>query len=196
MINNFSRVKLKKELNKYSSSELEEVAHDFIARDGMAELINNSTQKKEECVSYFKTGSAFAEKLLGANSSSERTVVNLTMYERKDGEYNLHYCSLPFRGYHHAVMFSSEQLVAMDSGSSSRLLVDDKHFSTLPFLSNSVQQFSMWLQSANRILGSKLKSKISFTFDSSHALTFCYELENSKSSFDQRFDLIYTGKVE
>ncbi len=90
-------------------------------------------------------------------------------------------------------MFSSEQLVAMDSGSSSRLLVDDKHFSTLPFLSNSVQQFSMWLQSANIILGSKLKSKISFTFDSSHALTFCYELENSKSSFDQRFDLIYTS---
>ncbi len=150
--------------------------------------------KKSECVSYFKTGSAFAEKLLGTNSLSERTVVNLTMYERKDGEYNLHYCSLPFRGYHHAVMFSSEQLVAMDIGSSSRLLVDDKHFSTLPFLSNSVQQFSMWLQSANRILGSKLKSKISFTFDSSHALTFFYELENSKSSFDQRFDLIYTSR--
>ncbi len=45
-INNFSRVKLKKEHNKYSSSELEEEANDFLARDGMAELINNSTQKK------------------------------------------------------------------------------------------------------------------------------------------------------
>jgi 2-polyprenyl-3-methyl-5-hydroxy-6-metoxy-1,4-benzoquinol methylase len=145
-----------------------------------------SDAQKSEVVAYGKEGSAFAEKVFGMNLSGTHSFVNLTLFERADGRYNLHYFSLPFRGYYHTVTFSGERAQSLLP---TKFLVEDKHFQSVPLLANSVQQFSLWLRSSRDVLVSN--HNVSFTFNCSHALSLCFELEHSKSLFD----LIYTSNL-
>ncbi len=151
---------------------------------------------KKEFLAYTKTGSAYAEKVLGLDLPNRKTFINFTLYEREDGKYNLHYRSLPFSSYFHTVEFSAKQLLSSSSTATSKLYVANMCFKNLPFLANSVQQFSLWLQSCHKVLSSKGHANITFTFNCSHALNFCYELgEGIYPSPLRQFDLIYTSNL-
>ena len=154
--------------------------------------------RKQEVIGYIKRGFCYAENVLNMKMRSSSTSVNLTLYEREDGVYSLHYGSMPFSGYHHTVEFSPEalKLAGVKGSVCDSLLVPSQSFAALPFLSNSVQQFSIWIQSASEIL-TRGNNSISFTFDNSHALSFCQELQ-WKSSTDvsaSQFDLIYSSNL-
>lgn len=160
------------------------------------ENCNDSTKshvQKSEALAYLKCGSVYAENVLELDVPSTKTVVNFTLYERKDGKYNLHYQSLPFRCYYHTVDFSNKQLESLHATSSIKLLVKDEYFTSKPLLANSVQQFCLWLMFSHEVLNSKHVNNISFMFDCSHALTFCYELEHHKKT--KLFDLIYSSNL-
>jgi hypothetical protein len=132
---------------------------------------------------YCKTGSAYAENVLEVKLSGSRTSVNFTLFERDDGKYSLHYRSLPFSCYYQTLDFTREVLKFPT------LLVKDEYFKSLPFLSNSVQQFCLWLQSAHKVLKTfKHKQNICFTFDCSNAMTYCLQKP-------QEFDLIYSSNL-
>lgn len=161
------------------------------------ENCNDSTKshvQKSEALAYLKCGSVYAENVLELDVPSTKTFVNFTLYERKDGKYNLHYQSLPFRCYYHTVDFSNKQLESLHATNSIELLVKDEHFTSKPLLANSVQQFCLWLMFSHKVLNSKHVNNISFMFDCSHALTFCYELEHHKKTYEL-FDLIYSSNL-
>ena len=149
-----------------------------------------SDAQKSDVLHYLQRGSIYAERVLGLQLSSSSTLVNHTFFEKEDGMYCLHYQSLPFRCYYHTVDFSSEQLQHLTTAVP--IHVDATCFKSSPMLANSVQQFTLWLQSSNAVLVEQ-KHKISFTFDCSHALTFCHDLEYGGES--QKFDLIYTSNL-
>ena len=144
--------------------------------------------RKSEVLSYRKSGSVYAEAVLGLEMPTSQTLVNLTFYEKKDGTYNLHFSLLPFSCFHQSIEFSSQYF---DSSSCVHMLVEDKHFSSNPFLANSVQQFCLWLGSSYKILRSV--SKLKFSVDASHALALCYDLGKGEKS--GKFDLIYSSNL-
>lgn len=151
---------------------------------------------KAEVLAYLKSGSNYAEKVLGFELPQKKTIVNLTLFEKEDWKYTLHYRSLPFSCFFHSVEFSAEQFQSLDPSNLSKLFVKNKYFKFLPFLANSVQQLSLWLQSSHKVLTSKYAKKISFTVNCSHALTFCYELEKGINvNCCKQFDLVYTSNL-
>lgn len=150
-----------------------------------------SEAQKSEVLNYMKNGSVYAESALGVVPSilNNPIDVNVTFFEREDGTYNLHYQSVPFKNYFHTVDFKMGQMKFLNA---TNIPVADEKFSSLPLLANSVQQFSLWVQSACKVLRSELASDISFTFDCSHALSFCQELVDDNSL---KFDSIYSSNL-
>ena len=146
---------------------------------------------KSEVMAYCKTGSVYAENCLDLQLPSSQTFVNFTLFERDDGKYSLHYRSMPFSCYYQTVCFTSNQLRSSKFACHVKLPVRDEHFKSLPYLANSVQQFSLWLQSAHKVFTQK--QNIHFTLDCSNAMTFCNEFKLSKKV--QKFDLIYTSNL-
>ena len=172
--------------------------------------VRNTSQKttdlmKDEIVQYFKTGNAFAEDAFGAPILTGSTDINLTFYERKDGKYSLHYESVPFRSFFHLFQFSQKD---MSSSSISKtitdqLLVKDDQFAKQPFLSNSVQQFALWLISCAATLqeasSSHGRAPITFTFHFSDAIELCLTLQSPNLfeplDCETLFDLVYTSNL-
>ncbi len=155
----------------------------------------HSDVQKSEVLAYVEKGSVYAEMVLDLHFPIiEPSFVNVTFFEREDGTYTLHYRSLPFRCYFHTVEFKNEPIEFLGTALANKLPVPEKYFNLWPLLANSVQQFSLWVQSSHNVL--KSERNISFTFDCSHALNFCYELENgNQSSLFPKFDLIYTSNL-
>jgi 2-polyprenyl-3-methyl-5-hydroxy-6-metoxy-1,4-benzoquinol methylase len=148
--------------------------------------------QKSEVLAYCKSGSTYAENVFEMNLPSSPSLVNFTLFERDDGKYSLHYRSMPFSCYYQTVEFSSKQLRYLTIPG--QVTVKDEHFKLLPYLANSVQQFSLWLQSARKVLTSaKYKQNINFTLDCSHALSLCCGLTESKKI--PKYDLIYTSNL-
>ena len=181
--NNFKRTQ-NLQLDKSASAFVEDSTK--LPRENLPSSLKFEAQKSE-VLSYIKKGSVYAERVLGLQLSATKSLVNFTFFEREDGLYNLHYHSLPFRCYFHAVEFKTE----VEHAPSNELLVVNKYFTMWPLLANSVQQFSLWIQSSHKVLTTE-KESISFTFDCSHALSFCYQLENENSS---QFNLIYSSNL-
>lgn len=149
--------------------------------------------KQPEVINYVKCGSCYAESVMDLDLPTLPTTVNLTLYERADGVYNLHYGSIPFSGYYHTVLFSPEamKLAGVKKNRCDALVVKSQSFKSLPFLSNSFQQFALWIQSANKVLVSTQDRRFSFTFNNLDALAFCQELRHMEDSFD----VIYTSNL-
>lgn len=162
---------------------------------------------KCEVAKYMDTGTCFAEDVLYEAPASERreTTLNLTFYERKDGAYTMHFGLVPFKCFFHTVKFSKQELIALGLSKSTveHLLVKDSHFDSLPFLSNSVQQFSIWLVSSADVLkrasSSSALAHITFTFHCSDAVDFCVQLQTPTlgKRFDcpTCFDLVYSSNL-
>ena len=176
-------------------------------------LIHNvpdATQKsmQREVTDYMRTGTSFAEDVLvdtSAGAVTAKTTINLTFYEREDGKYTMHYGSVPFKCFYHAVRFSTQQLRAagVSRSMAEQLLVEDSHFESLPFLSNSVQQFALWLRSSAttlmQISSSSSAAPITFMFDYSDATDFCFRLQSPAFAqclnCEACFDLVYSSNL-
>ena len=147
--------------------------------------------RKSEVLSYSRSGSVYAEAVLGLKVPTSPTFVNSTFYEKEDGTYNLHYSLLPFSCFHQIIEFSGQYFA---NSRHVHMLVEDEHFSSMPYLANSVQQFSLWLSGSHKVLRSV--SKLKFSVDASHALALCYDLGKSKKTHSSgRFDMIYSSNL-
>ena len=164
------------------------------------------TKSKEEFASYLHCGHCFAESVLNLPVSLSVTSVNLTLYERMDARYTLHYESAPYKCFFQAFQFSPEQIRKNDISHSvlDHLIVEDKHFTDHPLLANSVQQFAMWLSVSAGALKqclAKAPPNVSFTFQCSDALNFCQSLQHAPEAFTTRigfkpmFDAIYSSNL-
>ena len=143
-----------------------------------------------EYQSYLESGTVHGENLVGdVSTRTKETSVNLTLYERRDGKYTLHYGSCPFRCFQHTYICSIEELMdaGMHTSESVRdsMIIDTEAFKRFPLLANSFQQFSSWMSSAATFLQSQ-HANISFTFNSMDVFKFCqaWEIERSEKHFD------------
>ena len=155
-----------------------------------------------EVTSYFHTGSAFVESTLHDSAElSEDTVVNYTLYERKDGVYTLHYASMPFKCFYHSFQFTSKQLkeIKVPERILDLLIMKDSYFKTHPLLANSAQQFALWFQSCAKVLCQGSSPNITFTVHCSDAIEFCQVLQSASHlhtlQVENQFDLIYTSNL-
>ena len=153
--------------------------------------------------SYILEHSAYAEECLNIPYSTEIKAVNPTLFERDDGSYTctLPLGSSPFVGFHHGIIFSKLQIQRVTGGELSEpaLIVEDDAFVKHPMLSNSVQQFSMWVSSsAATLMGwtSQHKPNITLAFNCSDCLLFCEELQNKLfQNLPLSFDTIFTANL-
>ena len=163
-------------------------------------------KSEEEFTSYLHCGHCFAESVLNLPVSSSVTTVNLTLYERMDAQYTLHYESVPYKCFFQAFQFSPEQITKNNISHSvlDHLIVEDQRFTNHPLLANSVQQFAMWLSvSAGALLQclDKPSPNISFTFQCSDALNFCQSLQHAPEAFithigfKPMFDAIHSSNL-
>ena len=140
---------------------------DVLARKGAA--------RAPEVRSYLEVGSCYAEHVVDLDLPKEsKSKVNLTMYERQDGVYTCHYGLMPFQGYYNTIEFSPHFMKSNGVAIPYDVIVPSASFKSKPFLANSFQQFSMWIESSSRVLKDK-EITISFTFDSQDAITFCQQ---------------------
>ena len=162
-----------------------------------------------EILQYYNSGSVFVEEATKdmPSTSKSQTFINLTFYERQDGKYSLHYESIPFRCFFQSYQFSPEQIRSSyresdGAETATTLLVNDSTFDSYPLLSNSVQQFSLWIRSCASILQNVTQSEtgcsnISFTFHHCDALEYCLKLQ-SYSNLSKEvpyYDLIHTSNL-
>ena len=150
------------------------------------------TTRKPEILAYLKDGNCFAENVLDLKLKNSPTSVNLTLFERQNGIYSLHYGSMPYSGYYHTVNFSPTHLASSGVATEvcDSLLVQNKVFKSHPLLANSVQQFTMWVQSTSEIL-SEGSTSVSFFINDQHAESICQELAQAH----RQFDLIHTSNL-
>jgi hypothetical protein len=162
----------------------------FISGDACHEKIMANIP---EASAYLKDGNCYAENVLDIKLRNLPTTVNLTLFEDSNGAYSLHYGSIPYSGYFHTVKFSPSDLATCGVATAlcDPLLVQQKAFKSLPLLANSVQQFTMWVQSTSEIL-SEGSASISFLFNDQHAESFCREIVHEGHS---HFDLIHTSNL-
>ena len=144
----------------------------------------------------------YAEKCLNIPHSTGCKVVNPTLFERENGLYTLHPGSSPFVCFHHGFIFSKSQIQEVTGSGFPEvtLIVEDDAFIKHPLLSNSVQQFSMWVSSsAAMLIGqiSQQKRDITLTLNCSDCLVFCEELQRKgyQNVPTLSFDTIFTSNL-
>ena len=168
--------------------------------------VNQQNRIEAELSNYFQCGCAFVENVLQLPFASTKTFVNLTFFERADGQYSLHYRLTPYLCFFQTFQFSSEQL-RMNGVSVSdlnHLVVEDQQFSDHPLLANSVQQFAIWLSASAKLLSQCLTQEsphISFTLQCSDAVEFCQQMHHDPNSFathlgfEPIFDAIHSSNL-
>ena len=140
---------------------------------------------------YAKKGTAYAE---GVCKQSDRCcgnqpIVNPTFFERyldesKDENFYTTCSTLvPYRCFYHSVLFSSDKM-------SQSAILEANAFQKHPLLANSVQQFSLWLSSAAKVLNHK-KPSVKFIFHCSKAIEYCQLSPDN----DFKYDVIYTSNL-
>ena len=167
------------------------------------ELTNEQKERmKSEVNSYYITGSAFIEQIFHHLSENLADYsVNYTLYERRDGKYTLHYCSIPFKCFYHSFQFTSTQLEEIKAPEPilDLLIMKDSYFKTHPLLANSAQQFALWFQSCAKVLCQGNSPNITFTVHCSDAIEFCQVLQSASHlhtlQVENQFDLIYTSNL-
>ena len=145
-------------------------------------LARKGAARAPEVRSYLEVGSCYAEHVVDLDlPKKSKSKVNLTMYERQDGKYTCHYGLIPFECYYNTIEFSPYFMNSNGVAIPYYVIVPSTSFKSKPFLANSFQQFSMWIQSSSRVLNDK-EITISFTFDSQDAITFCQQQTQQKFS--------------
>ena len=145
-----------------------------------------------ELISHWTSGSSYAECVFNTDLPNTSTTANSTLYESPE-EYTFCRDSDPFMSYHHAVEFSPEAMKMGGTDNDVYMFVQSEGFKLHPLLANSVQQFSMWIQSSNKVLNER-GGDISYTFNNQDALKFCQELQYGDLSGKQ-FDCISSSNL-
>ena len=148
-----------------------------------------------EMVSYLESGSLYAENVFQTDVVAAPTTVNFTLYDNQKGRYTL-FPTPPFNSFYHTVEFSPKAMkrAGVEEGTCATLLVPSASFKSHPLLANSVQQFSMWVQSASTVLKER-RDAISFTFNNRDALAFCQELQHGTAKGGNQFDAIFSSNL-
>lgn len=148
-----------------------------------------------EVVSFLESGSLYAENVFQTDLATSLTTVNFTLYDNQDGKYAL-FINPPFNSFYHTVEFSPKAMkrAGMEDSVCASLLVPSASFKSHLLLANSVQQFSMWVQSASAVFREG-KGAISFTFNNQDALAFCQELQHGKAKGSNQFDAIFSSNL-
>ena len=156
---------------------------------------------------YLQTGSSYAEDIFSLPHTTNRTVINPTVFEDEDGIYNVQYAAAPFRSFYHILEVSKcevQKLGMSPTIAGQPLAVEDTSFQSHPLLSNCVQQFTVWVTSAAASLKmqiSRAKPDITFVFDHSHAISCCEEMLGfsdefvAQTGFQPMFHAIYTASL-
>ena len=149
--------------------------HTRVHGDEDEELARKGAARASEVRSYLEVGSCYAEHVVDLDlPKKSKSKVNPTMYERQDGEYTCYYGLIPFECYYNTIEVSPHFMKSNGVAIPYDVIVPSASFKSKPFLANSFQQFSMWIQSSSRVLKDK-EITISFTFDSQDAITFCQQ---------------------
>jgi len=160
---------------------------------GSAKVENLSFEKKQamekEISSYYKSGNAYAEKVLGiAMEETVQTYYNNSFIERRDNTYTIPHDSIPYNCFYHNLQFSPGCMRMLGH----YYVVEGKEFDGTPLLANSVQQFSIWIQSCASTFNKK-RGLVKFGIKCSDALEFCHQLCNDPSS--SQFDAVHTSNL-
>ena len=156
-----------------------------------------------EISGYRASGNCYAEEVLDIPlPRNANTGINLTMFDREDGKYTAHYNLYPFEGYFHSHQFTAEFFDRIKEFAKPKLLVSSEKFLSKPFLANSFQQFTMWIESTSHVLKCK-KNLISFNFCHQDAVAFClYQMQKNEASLEKvfhgkmlNFDIISTSNL-
>ena len=151
----------------------------------------------KEYRAYLESGSVFGEHVvelsdpLTTDFESERTV-NLTFYEKEDGTYSLHFCSVPYRCFHQRYVYNFSKM--KKSGfhiSECGVKIDQRKFLEFPMLASSFQQFLAWILGSAYALQNN-KSRISFILDTSDAFQFSHSWE---SEGKHRVNLVFASNL-
>ena len=152
-----------------------------------------------EYQSYLESGSVYGESLfrdIRPQLMTKETSVNLTLYERIDGKYTIHYGSCPFRCFQHTYICSVKEMLNTGMHVAATVndcvLIDSKAFERTPLLANSFQQFSISVICTANVLQNQ-QANISFTFNCLDVFEFCHSWEVECSS--KQFDLIFATNV-
>ena len=177
-----------------------EVTRDWHQMIGLSTYTTKAV-REAELKQYARNLSAYAEECLNLPCTTGSKIANPTLFEREDGSYTMPLGSSPFVCFHHGLNFSKSQ-IQMIMGSKftePALIVEDDAFLKYPLLSNSVQQFSMWVSSsAATLIGQVFQRRrdISFTLNCSDCLVFCDELQkNVFQNLPSTFDTIFTSNL-
>ncbi|XP_065911531.1 uncharacterized protein [Dysidea avara] len=150
---------------------------------------------KDEIASYYKSGNAFAEEVLCLPVKRSASINN-SFLERLDNIYTTPCTSIPYRCFYHTFQFSPNELRRRKL-SKYPLLVEGGEFVKQPLLANSVQQFSIWIQSCARTLCGK--QHVIFTVQCSDALELCQQLHGHPQLFScsvpSLFDAVYSSNL-
>lgn len=150
---------------------------------------------KDEIASYYKSGNTFAEEVLSLPVERSASI-NSTFLERPDNKYTTPCTSIPYRCFYHTFQFSPIELRRRKL-SKYPLLIESSEFARQPLLANSVQQFSIWLQSCARIFSGK--QRVIFTIQCSDALELCQQLHDHPHLFScsvpSLFDAVYSSNL-
>ena len=170
-------------------------------RQGMEETTFDAMVRDYEY--YAKEGTAYAEVVCEQldmymySSNKLKHSVNPTFFERYletniDSNQYIAYCTLvPYRCFYHSMQFTLEEIsqCGLHEGKMKQLVVKSA-FKKHPLLANSVQQFSLWLSSAAKVLKNK-KPCVTFSFHCLDAIEHCQIMLKDKI----KFDVIYSSNL-
>ncbi len=166
----------------------------YVYGEDVGKTEHRTSRLGSEVYLYYKSGSCYAEEVLGIQLPLQEPDINITMYERADGRYTCQHKLLPFQGYYHSLDFVEKSFSCEGSLLLSAFKVLPKYFDSSPYLANSVQQFCMWVLSSCKVLKNKNVS-ISFTFEGSDAIRYCQELAQKFQVCKTGFDVITTSNL-
>ena len=150
---------------------------------------------------YITVGTATAESVLDLPYVATPSVANITLLERSDGAYTLHYGLVPYLGFPQSIPYSHAEMTRTQPKTSLQdAPVKDKHFKKAPLLANTVQQFSMWLTAAAKLMKQMEPSVFTVTIDCSDVIHLCSRLRQSSHSIGHLpasplFDAIYASNL-
>ena len=181
---------------------------EFIASSNVTlflQMVENTQEKSDimikEYKAYLKKGIAISETVLDIPHMHTSSVVNTTLIEQSDGSYTLHYRLVPYLGFPQSIPYSHTEMTRTQPKTSLQdAPVRDKHFKKAPLLANTVQQFSMWLTAAAKLMKQMEPSVFTVTVDCSDVIHLCSRLRQSSHSIGHLpasplFDAIYTSNL-
>ena len=155
----------------------------------------------KECESYLRKGNAISETVLEIPHMHTSSVVNTTLFEQSDGSYTLHYALVPYLGFPQSIPYSHAEMSRTQPKTSLKdAPVRDEHFKKAPLLANTVQQFSMWLTAAAKLMKQMEPLVFTVTVDCSDVIHLCSNLRQSSHGIaclptSPLFDAIYTSNL-